>query len=323
MTEEQPKIVIGIDGGATKTNVVAVDIKTKEPIAHWKGPCTNINSVGPAAVKAALTEGIAYVTKEAHSDGAHVLGIALGLSGIDRPENQEEVKRWIHEIVPQAGDLKIGAYNDAIAALASGTLGHLENSIVLISGTGVIAWGYDDKKNQKRAAGWGPLMGDEGCGYQIGYDVLRHSAFSADGRGPATELLPALLQHLKLSQADDLIPWCYSSDRVEWARFADLAPLAAICAKKGDKVAQSIVDNAVHQLFITLSAVIRDLGLDKAETFTVVLSGGNLTHEGSIYAQGIIAKIEEVYRNRAKVVFPKINPEKALALLLMLEQKIQ
>jgi len=69
--------------------------------------------------------------------------------------------------------------------------------------------------------------------------------------------------------------------------------------------------------------VIKQLNLDKAESFNVVLSGGNLTHEGSVYAQGVIAKIEEAYQKRAKVTFPQINPEKALALLIMIEENIQ
>ncbi|UUZ96407.1 hypothetical protein LJK87_20105 [Paenibacillus sp. P25] len=52
--------------------------------------------------------------------------------------------------------------NDAVAALAAGTSG--EAGIVLIAGTGSIAYGYDPETGEAvRAGGWGYLLGDEGA----------------------------------------------------------------------------------------------------------------------------------------------------------------
>ncbi|PRP82088.1 hypothetical protein PROFUN_03778 [Planoprotostelium fungivorum] len=323
MSSTKPRIVIGFDGGATKTNVVAIDVTTAQVLAHWKGPCTNFNSVGPAAVKETIREGIVNVTRDAGSDESHVLGVGLGISGIDRPEDQELVKTWIHEMLPSHSDIAIGIYNDAIAALASGTDGILENGVVLISGTGVIAWGFDKDRKDLRAAGWGPLLGDEGAGYQIGYHVLTASVECADGRGPETTLLPAVLEQLKLKKPEDLIPWAYSSDRIQWAKFADLAPLAVIHMNKGDAVATKIVEKTVHHLLNAVSTVIRRLNLDKEEQFNVVLSGGNLTHDGSVYAKRITEGLRGSFGEKVKVTFPKIGPEVALAILLTKQNQLQ
>lgn len=57
----------------------------------------------------------------------------------------------------------VGLYvqNDAVAALASGTLGKL-HGCVLIAGTGTIAYGFTEDGREARAAGAGPVLGDWG-----------------------------------------------------------------------------------------------------------------------------------------------------------------
>ena len=51
--------------------------------------------------------------------------------------------------------------NDAVAALASGTMGKL-HGCVLIAGTGTIAYGFTEDGRETRAAGAGPILGDWG-----------------------------------------------------------------------------------------------------------------------------------------------------------------
>lgn len=51
--------------------------------------------------------------------------------------------------------------NDAVAALASGTMGKL-HGCVLIAGTGSIAYGFTEDGREARAAGAGPVLGDWG-----------------------------------------------------------------------------------------------------------------------------------------------------------------
>ena len=57
----------------------------------------------------------------------------------------------------------VGLYvqNDAVAALASGTMGKL-HGCVLIAGTGTIAYGFTEDGREARAAGAGPVLGDWG-----------------------------------------------------------------------------------------------------------------------------------------------------------------
>lgn len=57
--------------------------------------------------------------------------------------------------------VKLYVRNDAVAALASGTMGKL-HGCVLIAGTGTIAYGFTEDGREARAAGAGPVLGDWG-----------------------------------------------------------------------------------------------------------------------------------------------------------------
>lgn len=57
--------------------------------------------------------------------------------------------------------MKLYVQNDAVAALASGSMGKL-HGCVLIAGTGSIAYGFSEDGKEARAAGGGPVLGDWG-----------------------------------------------------------------------------------------------------------------------------------------------------------------
>lgn len=57
--------------------------------------------------------------------------------------------------------MKLYVQNDAVAALASGTMGKL-HGCVLIAGTGCISYGFAEDGREARASGAGPVLGDWG-----------------------------------------------------------------------------------------------------------------------------------------------------------------
>ena len=231
------------------------------------------------------------------------------MAGVDRPADNEVVNGWMKEFF---GDLHchVFIFSDAVAALASGTMGVLDG-IVLISGTGTISYGINAKSNKKaRASGWGPLLGDQGSGYNIGARVLRAATFAADGRGEQTSLLPAIIEFLRLDDPTQLIPWAYQD--MEWSRIASVAPLAEQEARKGDKVAQEIVEKCSRRLAESVRPVWK--ALQFGDAFTVVLAGGILCHEGSLLGSNVKRLLEEEYPH-SHVTFSKTSPSFAAALL--------
>nr|KAJ0224281.1 hypothetical protein LSAT_V11C100031300 [Lactuca sativa] len=167
------------------------------------------------------------------------------------------------EIFPN--DVRCFVHNDAVAAMASGTMGKL-HGCVLIAGTGTITYGYTEDGREARAAGAGPVLGDWGrcilctcSGYGIAAMALTSVIRAYDGRGPQTKLTSSILQELKLSSPDELIGWTYADS--SWARIAALVPVVVSCAEGGDEVANGILLDAVQELAESVKAVVSRLGL--------------------------------------------------------------
>lgn len=303
------RIVLGLDGGGTKTVCVAID-ETEQVLAQSRTASSNRNSVGDEAARTHVAQAVTQVLRSANAQPADVAAVCLGMAGVDRPADRERVAAWMEAVLPGVPQL---IHNDAVAALASGTRGELFG-VVIISGTGMIVYGFDRAGNSVRAGGWGALLGDEGSGYKIGSAILHAVTAAVDGRGPDTALHAAVLEHLQLPNASALIDWAYADTR--WQRFAALSPLAMEWSQRGDAVAVAIVEQAAHDLATAARAVVRKLELG-TEGFPLVLAGGNL-RPGPLFD----ALQNEIQRSipGATIARPQVDPAVGAALLALKQQ---
>ena len=129
------------------------------------------------------------------------LNICLGIAGVDRASDEAVVRSIMRRIGYKA---RILVVNDALIALQAG-VGDAAG-IVIVSGTGSIAYGRNDQGEAARAGGWGYVLGDEGSGYWIGRLALRAVVRHADGRGRVTSLTPRLLAHFGVERANRAHP---------------------------------------------------------------------------------------------------------------------
>jgi glucosamine kinase len=153
--------------------------------------------------------------------------------------------------------------------------------ILLVAGTGSVAWGRGPLGRTARVGGWGQLLGDEGSGYAIGLGALRAVARAEDGRGPPTSLRSALLEALSVTDVGALVPWAAAASKAEVAR---LAPLVARAAEEGDSVADRLLADAALQLEGHVAAVLERTGPWAAPP-EVVLWGGIVGEKGPLRAR--------------------------------------
>ena len=255
--------VIGIDAGGTKT-VCLLANERGEVIAEARGGGANLQAVGELEVEKVLHG----VMREALGDRPiRPAMVCLGIAGADRPEDAATVRAVMDRI-----GLNIPAVvvNDAVIALTAGAGDG--PGVVVVAGTGSIAYGRDGDHRAARAGGWGYLFGDEGGGFWIGRAVLVAVVREYDGRGPATELSGLVLDHLKLSNPRELVHEIYGDD-VHRRRIANLAHLVSRAAERQDEVATNILNHAGGELAAAAASVISQLEL-RDSTFVTVLSGG-------------------------------------------------
>ena len=299
-------LVVGLDGGGTKTTCVVID-GNKRLLGTATTGSTNRNSVGDIRAREHMAQALRNALDAAACRAADVTAICLGMSGLGRPEDRRLVEQWLHEILPNVPAI---IHNDAVIALASGTQGRLYG-VVVISGTGMIVYGVDQHGRAQRAGGWGALLGDPGGGYAIGSAILQAITAAVDGYGPPTALQDAVLAVLDLAQPSDLIRWAYTD--LSWERFAQLAPLASQWAQRGDDVASTILEQAASALATATNAVIDRLHLEDTN-FPLVVAGGNLTR-GPL-AEMVGHKVQRLAVD-ADLVYPPVPPAMGAALLAL------
>jgi len=255
--------VLGIDAGGTKTVCQLAD-ENGEVLAESRRGGANLQAAGELEVEKVLHE----VMEEAIGDHeVRPTAICLGIAGVDRPDDARVVRGIMKRIGYKA---KVLVVNDALVALEAGAPG--APGIVLIAGTGSIAYGRNEHNQAARAGGWGYMLGDEGSGYWIGRAALRAVLREADRRGPATRLTGLLLNYYGVARAQDLIAQVYHGG-LRPSAIAALAQCVQGAFSDGDAVSIGILRGAADQLESSALSVARRLEMIGSE-FPFVLSGG-------------------------------------------------
>ncbi len=255
--------VLGIDAGGTKTVCQLANARA-EVLAEVRRGGANLQAAGELEVEKVLHE----VMEDAIGDRDIVpAAICLGIAGVDRADDARVVRAIMRRIGYKAKTLVV---NDALAALEAGA--PARSGVVVIAGTGSIAYGRNDRNQAARAGGWGYVLGDEGSGYWIGRAALRAVLREADRRGPATALTRLLLQHYGAAKAPDLIHQVYHA-ALRPSALAALARYVQDAFNDGDAVAIGILRKAVDELESFALSVANRLEI-VGSAFPFVLSGG-------------------------------------------------
>jgi len=255
--------VLGIDAGGTKTVCLLADGHGRI-VAEARGSGANLQSVGELEVEKVL-HGV-MESAVANVDDAPV-AICLGIAGVDRPSDSETIRSVMHRIGYKARTLVV---NDALVALEAGAAD--QPGVVIVAGTGSIAYGRTRSAQAARAGGWGYLIGDEGGGFWVGRSALASVVRQFDGRGPATQLTDLVLRHMGLASPTELIHEIYYRDLHRRA-IAGLAALVHQAANEGDAVAAQILTRAGTELATAAASVITRLGM-RGDAFPTLLAGG-------------------------------------------------
>jgi N-acetylglucosamine kinase-like BadF-type ATPase len=255
--------VLGIDAGGTKTVCLLADEQGRV-LADARGGGANLQASGELAVEKVLYQVMDAVL--ANREGMPA-AICLGIAGVDRPQDTEAMRGIMRRIGFKIPTLIV---NDALVALVAGA--GEDPGVVLVAGTGSIAYGRNRAGRAARAGGWGYLLGDEGGGFWIGRSALSAVVRQYDGRGPATQLTELVLAHLRLTSPTDLIQEIYEGNQHR-KTMAGLASLVGRAAANGDAVASDIVGRAGAELASSVASVIARLEM-RGEVFPTLLAGG-------------------------------------------------
>src|SRR5690349_5540466 len=251
--------VLGIDAGGTKTVALLADADGNI-LGEGLAGAANLQTEGELEV-----EKILHTVIDAATDGRHMplAAVCLGMAGVDRDDDARIIRGVMRRLGFRSNALIV---NDALIALVAGA--GPSPGVVIVSGTGSIAYGVNQHGMAARAGGWGPTLGDEGSGYWIGRRALAAVMRDVDGRGPRTDLTPLVLRHFNLPKPELLVDEFYHQPQGRRA-IAALGAVVDVARGDGDPVAIDIMTHAADELALAAASVISRLDM-RGEQFPIL-----------------------------------------------------
>lgn len=277
---------LGIDGGGTKTTC-AVGDESNLLATATAGP-SNIVRVGEAKTRESLQQSVRQSCAAAGIAPEQVAHTCVGGSGAARPELAAVVRSILAEIlstpIDVVGDMQIALE----AAFDTGP------GVIVIAGTGSIAYGRNRQGKTLRAGGWGFAIGDEGSAHWIGRAAVNAVLRDADQREEQlapSPLAAALFKGWGVTSVTDL---ARAGNSIPPADFAALFP--AVAASKDDLAAQ-VLAGAGRELAKAAEVVIRRLfAEDESTPVPVAMTGGVFRHAPAV---------REVFYNELRRLDPR------------------
>lgn len=253
---------MGIDGGGSRTTACLADERGKILARQITGP-SNPCKVGLAEAQRHLLAAARGALKKAAVARGRVEGVCAGIAGVDRASTRRSLEAALRRAVPARRYL---ITTDGITALESALGGSC--GIIVISGTGSIAYGRAEDGTILRCGGWGTVFDDVGSGFDIGRKAIASALRDFDGRGSRTRLGDDLCGALKLRRITDAVGAPLSPHHI-----GALFPVVERAAGRGDAVARMLCKEAGCDLAALARALLERMkALDR--NLRVVCTGG-------------------------------------------------
>jgi glucosamine kinase len=290
---------LGIDGGGSKTTC---QIGTGDSILATvtAGP-SNITRVGEVRAREALHDAIRRACSAANIHPRQLHCACIGAAGAGREDIAASVRKIAAEIIPGevevVGDMQIALQ----AAFGAGS------GVIVIAGTGSIAYGRNALGRTVRAGGWGFAISDEGSAHWIGRAAVSAALHLvdeeiADDKSVEESEPPPLLSNLKTAwKINSLAEFVNTANSNP--DFAALFPTIVATAEAGDELAQSVLTQAGRELARIAGLVVRRLfAADTPTEIPLAMVGGVFRYS---------AQVRDIFRDQLRQKYPrvKINPQ--------------
>jgi N-acetylglucosamine kinase-like BadF-type ATPase len=278
-------IFLGIDGGGSKTSCLVGDETSILGSTVTAG--SNVLRVGKESARQALHEAIRQACAKANITPAHIQCACVGLAGAARPGVRDTVQQILAEVLPGnfeiTGDIEIAleaAFND-------------DPGVIVIAGTGSIAYGRNAQGQTAREGGWGFAISDEGSGYWIGKTAVATVVNEGEDAKDVC-LLKMIAKAWSVSTHQQVV---VAANSIPSPDFAALFPIVQQAAEKQNKQALKVLIAAGEELAKLAKSVI-DRAFTNTDDVRIAMSGGVFAHS---------PQVREVFYNCLKAEYPKVN----------------
>jgi N-acetylmuramic acid 6-phosphate etherase len=253
MTESNEQLILGVEGGGSKTDWVLV--------RNAGGRASVIDSGRLSAANFILISE-EYLRDLLRQMPNEVDRVGVFLAGCKTDEDRGRL-RTICESVWPSSTVAVGSDRDSGFAAAFGD----KDGIAVISGSGSAITGRKDRRIEK-AGGSGHILGDGGGGYTLAIEALRQVLRTYDLAHTVTRSAQEILRALMLNRMEDLIEWTQHADKTA---VAALSPVVFTAAELGSVEMMGVLKEGAASLAKYTASVAKWLEYEKPD---VRLQGG-------------------------------------------------
>jgi glucosamine kinase len=285
-------LYLGIDAGGTKTDCAVSN--GAELLGQATGASCKLARVGKERGRENLQSVIRQACEVAQIAPDELEHVCIGMAGASLAEAVHWAQQTIRELIPDSTIYVAGDHVIAHRA-AFGT----SPGVLVISGTGSIAFGRNQAGETARAGGWGPNVSDEGSAFWVGREAVTEALRLFD-LGKSNGLLSTIADCWKVAP-EEVIRLANASE----PRFPELAGPVVNAAEQGDLNARAIAERGGRALAGLASAVIQRLW-PQGGIVPVALSGGVL--QGSPLVRQAFKESMRTLQPQAAVSFAYVRP---------------
>lgn len=189
-------------------------------------------------------------------------------------KNTEQITRTVKAVL---GEVPVEVYRESGGQIALHMMRLYESNIVIMAGTGCIAFGAEEDKRCV-IGGWGKEIGDTGCGYSLGMSAIQQTLIELDSsEASLSEIAKRISGRETPLVFDRFESYAAARDAVR-ARLpksregvAALTRQVVACAEAGCPTARRLCERVGEEIGHTAVAVAQKIG---AKSVRVVVNGG-------------------------------------------------
>jgi glucosamine kinase len=291
---------LGIDGGGSKTSCVVGDARSI--LATSTAGPSNITRVDQMRARASLHQAIREASANAKIDPGQIDRACIGAAGAGRQEVADVLRKIVAEVI--SGEIEVVG-DMAIAMEAAFGAGP---GVIVIAGTGSIAYGRNAQGTTARAGGWGFAISDEGSAHWIGRAVVANllreidqheQRLGAQSAGEDASLFRELKAVWNLRSLEEFVRTANSHPD-----FAALFPAIHATANAGNVPAQRVLEQAGAELSRLAGVVIRRLFAESDPRTAFV----KLAMVGGVFRHS--ARVRECFCDEVRKFAPHVEMNK-------------
>ena len=293
------KYVLGIDSGGTKYLVRAAALDGAL-LGCDEGPAANHYMQPYDEVVARINENIDRCLAHFGGKREDCAYLVSGSTGCDSDEDQQLLTRLYEGL--EGFSCPVHCVNDAELAhyTATGGVG-----LLLIAGTGSIAFGRNAAGETRRVGGWPmSVMGDEGSGRYVDAWAMHEYTRYLDGVRPRTPLMEHIARATGVRTAKEMMDYGMQMFGPPWPT-PRLGAAVGEAALAGDPSAQKILDRAAAWNYDLLHELADALGFAGGDAFAIGLWGSTIVR--GQYQQAALRRLLSEAYPQAQVVIAGID----------------